>query len=87
MKNPYEEQQTAILTRIINNVAKLNDTLQDLNTRLEEINELNTDLVAFSNIWQHYQRNAAIYLHSTSALQPPKYESTGTHSDGNGPQA
>ncbi|KAJ1920374.1 hypothetical protein H4219_001349 [Mycoemilia scoparia] len=76
MKNPYEEQQTAILTRIIGNVAKLNDTLGDLNAKLEEINELNTDMVSFSNIWQHYQRNSVIYLNSTNSLQPPNKSGT-----------
>ncbi|KAJ1780617.1 1,2-dihydroxy-3-keto-5-methylthiopentene dioxygenase, partial [Coemansia sp. RSA 2167] len=41
MKNPYDEQQTQILARITNNVVKLNDTLLELNQKIEEINEMN----------------------------------------------
>ncbi|KAJ1661726.1 1,2-dihydroxy-3-keto-5-methylthiopentene dioxygenase [Coemansia sp. RSA 1646] len=46
MKNPYDEQQTQILARISNNVVKLNDTLLEVNQKIEEINEMNSDLVA-----------------------------------------
>ncbi|KAJ2305898.1 hypothetical protein IWW55_001704, partial [Coemansia sp. RSA 2706] len=49
---------------------KLNDTLLELNQKIEEINEMNSDLVAFSNIWTHYQRNANLYLTSTNSLEP-----------------
>ncbi|KAJ1941221.1 Dual-specificity kinase, spindle pole body (SPB) duplication and spindle checkpoint function [Kickxella alabastrina] len=72
MRNPYDEQQTQILARITNNVVKLNDTLLELNQKIEEINEMNSDLVAFSNIWNHYQRNANLYLASTNSLEPAK---------------
>ncbi|ORX69502.1 hypothetical protein DL89DRAFT_293141 [Linderina pennispora] len=60
MRNPYDEQQTQILARITNN----------LNEKVEEINEMNSDLVAFSNIWNHYQRNVTLYLNSTKSLEP-----------------
>ncbi|KAJ1765956.1 hypothetical protein IW140_006325 [Coemansia sp. RSA 1813] len=71
MKNPYDEQQTQILARISNNVVKLNDTLLEVNQKIEEINEMNSDLVAFSNIWNHYQRNASLYLASTNSVESP----------------
>ncbi|KAJ1964281.1 hypothetical protein GGI12_001513 [Dipsacomyces acuminosporus] len=70
MKNPYDEQQTQILARITNNVVKLNETLLELNQKIEEINEMNSDLVAYSNIWNHYERNANLYLTSTNSLEP-----------------
>ncbi|KAJ2657173.1 1,2-dihydroxy-3-keto-5-methylthiopentene dioxygenase [Coemansia sp. RSA 1200] len=70
MKNPYDEQQTQILARISNNVVKLNETLLEVNQKIEEINEMNSDLVAFSNIWNHYQRNASLYLASTNSIEP-----------------
>ncbi|KAJ2887699.1 Dual-specificity kinase, spindle pole body (SPB) duplication and spindle checkpoint function [Coemansia asiatica] len=72
MRNPYDEQQTQILARITNNVVKLNETLVELNQKIEEINEMNSDLVAFSNIWNHYQRNANLYLASTNSLEPAR---------------
>ncbi|KAJ1720776.1 hypothetical protein LPJ53_004634 [Coemansia erecta] len=72
MRNPYDEQQTQILARITNNVVKLNETLLELNQKIEDINEMNSDLVAFSNIWNHYQRNANLYLASTNSLEPAK---------------
>ncbi|KAJ2602642.1 1,2-dihydroxy-3-keto-5-methylthiopentene dioxygenase [Coemansia sp. RSA 1804] len=68
--NPYDEQQTQILARISNNVVKLNETLLEVNQKIEEINEMNSDLVAFSNIWNHYQRNASLYLASTNSIEP-----------------
>ncbi|KAJ2442279.1 hypothetical protein GGF42_007009, partial [Coemansia sp. RSA 2424] len=49
---------------------KLNETLLELNQKIEEINEMNSDLVAFSNIWNHYQRNANLYLTSTNSMEP-----------------
>ncbi|KAJ1936134.1 hypothetical protein FBU59_005154 [Linderina macrospora] len=70
MRNPYEEEQQNILKRITNNVVKLNETLAELNSKVEDINSLNSDLVAFSNIWNHYQRNATLYLNSTKSLEP-----------------
>ncbi|KAJ1957166.1 hypothetical protein EC988_000972 [Linderina pennispora] len=70
MRNPYDEQQTQILARITNNVVKLNETLAELNEKVEEINDMNSDLVAFSNIWNHYQRNVTLYLNSTKSLEP-----------------
>ncbi|KAJ2759974.1 hypothetical protein IWQ56_005598 [Coemansia nantahalensis] len=71
MKNPYDEQQTQILARITNNVVKLNDTLLELNQKIEEITEMNSDLSAFSSIWSHFQRNASLYLASTNSLALP----------------
>ncbi|KAJ2473342.1 Dual-specificity kinase, spindle pole body (SPB) duplication and spindle checkpoint function [Coemansia sp. RSA 2322] len=53
---------------------KLNETLLELNQKIEEINEMNTDLVAFSNIWNHYQRNANLYLASTNSMEPAAVE-------------
>ncbi|KAJ2776265.1 hypothetical protein H4R18_005766 [Coemansia javaensis] len=74
MKNPYDEQQTRILARITNNVVKLNETLVELVQKVEDIVEMNSDLVAFSNIWSHYQRNASLYLASTNSLEPVRIE-------------
>ncbi|KAJ2832691.1 Dual-specificity kinase, spindle pole body (SPB) duplication and spindle checkpoint function [Coemansia furcata] len=56
--------------RVLSSLVKLNETLLELNQKIEEINEMNSDLVAFSNIWNHYQRNANLYLTSTNSLEP-----------------
>ncbi|KAJ2882801.1 Dual-specificity kinase, spindle pole body (SPB) duplication and spindle checkpoint function [Coemansia aciculifera] len=56
--------------KILSSLVKLNETLLELNQKIEEINEMNSDLVAFSNIWNHYQRNANLYLTSTNSLEP-----------------
>ncbi|KAI9503763.1 hypothetical protein GGI25_003851 [Coemansia spiralis] len=79
MKNPYDEQQTQILVRISNNVVKLNETLVEVNQKIEEINEMNSDLVAFSNIWHHYQRNASLYLTSTNSMEQPRVQAKREH--------
>ncbi|RIB28910.1 DASH complex subunit Dad4-domain-containing protein [Gigaspora rosea] len=62
VENPHEEQQKTLLNRIVSNVKKLNDVLEDMNSRIQEINEYNRDIVVLSQFWTNYNRNATFNL-------------------------
>ncbi len=82
MENPHEEQQTAIMSRIINNVEKLNEAIVELNRSLQVIwfgppefftnnqetnmNNMNNELI--SQMWANYGRNAGFYLENSGNL-------------------
>jgi len=71
MENPHEEQQNALISRIVLNVSKLNDALEQLNERLEEINEHNKDITIISRMWSNYNRSVLVHLDSTQSLAEP----------------
>ncbi|KAL1918855.1 uncharacterized protein VTP21DRAFT_2877 [Calcarisporiella thermophila] len=71
MENPYEEQQNAILTRIVANVEKLNDVLDELNEQLEEMNGRNQDIAVVTQMWASYSKSALLMLESTGKLASP----------------
>ncbi|CAG8554806.1 10960_t:CDS:2 [Dentiscutata heterogama] len=62
VENPHEEQQKTLLNRIVSNVKKLNDVLEEMNGRIQEINEYNRDIVILSQFWTNYNRNATFNL-------------------------
>ncbi|CAI2177947.1 5401_t:CDS:2 [Funneliformis geosporum] len=68
MENPHEEQQRMLLVRIVKNVEKLNDVLEDMNSRIQEINEYNRDIVILSQFWSNYNRNVTFNLESMQKL-------------------
>ncbi|CAB4412709.1 DASH complex, subunit Dad4 [Rhizophagus irregularis] len=70
--NPHEEQQRMLLGRIVNNVKKLNDALEDMNNRIQEINEYNQDVVVLSKFWSNYNRNVTYNLENIQKLADPK---------------
>ncbi|RHZ64112.1 hypothetical protein Glove_326g187 [Diversispora epigaea] len=71
MENPHEEQQKMLLGRIVSNVKKLNEVLEDMNSRIQEINEYNRDIVILSQFWSNYSRNATFNLESMQKLMEP----------------
>jgi len=71
MQNPYEEQQTVLLGRIIGNVEKLNEAMLELNRALAEINAHNSNITVVTDMWTHYTRNVLFNLESTESLRPP----------------
>ncbi|CAG8544270.1 13555_t:CDS:2 [Funneliformis caledonium] len=68
MENPHEEQQRMLLSRIVKNVEKLNDVLEDMNNRIQEINEYNRDIVILSQFWSNYNRSVTFNLESMQKL-------------------
>ncbi|PQK10938.1 hypothetical protein BB8028_0002g12560 [Beauveria bassiana] len=62
MESPHEHQQNLLLSRIINNVEKLNEA--DIN-----IQNMNVELVA--QMFKNYQSNVLFHLEATDNLKPP----------------
>ncbi|RUS31457.1 DASH complex subunit Dad4 [Jimgerdemannia flammicorona] len=71
MENPHEEQQNALLNRIIVNVQKLNDVVTEMTDRLQEINEHNRDIALIAQMWGNYNRSVLVQLESTQTLADP----------------
>ncbi|KAI9591751.1 hypothetical protein BDF19DRAFT_389147 [Syncephalis fuscata] len=71
MENPHEQQQSALIRRVIHNVKKLNEVLEELNDRMKDVNEHNQDIVTLSKIWSNYSRNVLFNLETTDSLQAP----------------
>ncbi|EEB08851.1 DASH complex subunit Dad4 [Schizosaccharomyces japonicus yFS275] len=69
MNNPMEEQQNAILERIINNLGKLNDSVITLNKKLQQVNMANMNVELASQMWANYARNAVFHLEETGSLK------------------
>ncbi|KAL1930006.1 hypothetical protein VTP01DRAFT_1160 [Rhizomucor pusillus] len=72
MENPHEQQQNALLGRIVSNVSKLNEAVIELNDRLEELNKNNNDIVQIARMWSSYNASSQIHLESTKSLSDPK---------------
>ncbi|KAL0145809.1 DASH complex subunit Dad4 [Mucor lusitanicus] len=70
MENPHEQQQIALLSRIIANVSKLNKSMEDMNTKLESINKDNSDVVLISDMWNAY--NGSVRIHIDDAKEEAK---------------
>ncbi|CAO0789670.1 unnamed protein product [Mucor circinelloides] len=62
MENPHEQQQIALLSRIIANVSKLNKSMEDMNTKLESINKDNSDIALISDMWSAYNGSVRIHI-------------------------
>lgn len=62
MENPHETVQNALLGRINNNVAKLNDGIETVNELLESINKQNINLELLAQMWESYDRNVEFHL-------------------------
>lgn len=51
---------------------KLNDSLELLNDKLEEVNNQNQPAILLSQVWNTYSRNVRIMLEGLGGLQPPE---------------
>ncbi|GAB5588878.1 DASH complex subunit dad4 [Umbelopsis nana] len=71
MENPHEQQQNALLSRIVANVVKLNQVVTDLNERLEDINKHNNDIALIAQMWSTYGASVQIHLESTDNFSEP----------------
>lgn len=66
-----EEQQSALLGRIISNVEKLNESITRLNHSLQLINMSNMNVELASQMWANYARNVKFHLEETHTLKDP----------------
>ncbi|KAI9489873.1 hypothetical protein BDB00DRAFT_840427 [Zychaea mexicana] len=72
MENPYEQTHNAILGRIIDNVARLSEAVENLNERLEEVNKENSDLAVVSQMFSSYWFSSQIYLQTKKSYTGSK---------------
>ncbi|GAA6038183.1 hypothetical protein JCM8097_005782 [Rhodosporidiobolus ruineniae] len=71
MNNPYEEQQEAVLSRILGTVDKLNESMLELNKEIQNVNGYNASTAEVVELWTSYMRNVQWNLQSQKALHPP----------------
>ncbi|KAF9925802.1 hypothetical protein FBU30_004477 [Linnemannia zychae] len=70
--NPHQEQQAALINRISLNVEKLNESLVQLNQKLEQVNNQTQTTVLIAQVWNSYSKSAHINLEGLGGLQPPE---------------
>ncbi|SGZ52274.1 CIC11C00000000052 [Sungouiella intermedia] len=71
MDNPHEQVQVALLSRIINNMKTLNDSVHDMNLCLNEISNKNKDTEVLSQMWANYAQSADYNLDATGQKREP----------------
>lgn len=62
MQNPFEEQQTALLARMLGNVDKLSEAMTELILSLESINHYNLKVSDLNQAIQNYALNVKYNL-------------------------
>ncbi|RDW67317.1 DASH complex subunit DAD4 [Aspergillus mulundensis] len=62
MENPHEQQQTLLLSRIIENVQKLNEAVMEMNQRLQAANIQTMDVELVAQMFKNYQSNVLFHL-------------------------
>lgn len=71
MESPHEHQQSLLLSRIINNVEKLNEAVIALNRNLQEINIQNMNVELVAQMFKNYRSNVLFHLEATDSMQEP----------------
>lgn len=71
MENPFEQTQRSILSRIINNVERLNQSVTTMNQELALINSKNEQLCTVATICDNYQESVQFNITTTGQLKPP----------------
>ncbi|KAL7662525.1 DASH complex subunit DAD4 [[Candida] zeylanoides] len=71
MENPHEQVQNALLSRIINNMEDLNESIVTMNKSLQELNRENMNSELLSQMWENYSKNSQFNLETTGQVQPP----------------
>lgn len=71
MENPYEQVHQSILSRIINNVERLNESVVTLNQELQHINARNGNLEIMGQMCENYHKSAQFNLSATKHKRAP----------------
>lgn len=71
MESPHEHQQNLLLSRIISNVERLNESIMLLNQTLKEINIQNMNVELVAQMFKNYQSNVRFHLEATDSLKEP----------------
>ncbi|PLW52256.1 hypothetical protein PCANC_01704 [Puccinia coronata f. sp. avenae] len=70
MQNPFEEQQTALLSRMLGNVEKLSEAMTELIVTLESINHYNLQVSDLNQAVQNYALNVKYNLQNQNQDDP-----------------
>lgn len=71
MQNPFEQTQRSLLSRIISNVERLNQSVVTLNQELSILNSKNQQLCNIATICDHYQESLQFNISTNGQLKPP----------------
>ncbi|CAR30641.1 Dad4p [Lachancea thermotolerans CBS 6340] len=71
MENPYEQVHQNILSRIINNVERLNESVVTLNQELQHINARNSNLEIMGQMCENYHKSVQFNMSATGHKQSP----------------
>ncbi|RAL11956.1 DASH complex subunit DAD4 [Aspergillus homomorphus CBS 101889] len=71
MESPHEHQQALLLSRIIGNIEKLNESIMVMNRNLQEINIQNMNVELVAQMFKNYQSNVLFHLEATENLKGP----------------
>ncbi|KAI9926135.1 hypothetical protein ASPWEDRAFT_43515 [Aspergillus wentii DTO 134E9] len=71
MESPHEHQQALLLSRITNNIEKLNESVMVMNKNLQEVNIQNMNVELVAQMFKNYQSNVLFHLEATENLQEP----------------
>ncbi|KAK0665904.1 DASH complex subunit Dad4 [Cercophora samala] len=71
MESPHEHQQNLLLSRIITNVEKLNESILVMNKTLQDINIQNMNIELVAQMFKNYQSNVLFHLEATDNLKEP----------------
>lgn len=71
MESPHEHQQNLLLSRIITNVEKLNESILVMNKTLQDINIQNMNIELVAQMFKNYQSNVLFHLEATDNLKDP----------------
>ncbi|KAE8388667.1 DASH complex subunit Dad4 [Aspergillus alliaceus] len=71
MESPHEHQQAVILSRIISNIEKLNESIMAMNKSLQEVNIQNMNVELVAQMFKNYQSNVLFHLEATENLTEP----------------
>ncbi|PYI35998.1 DASH complex, subunit Dad4 [Aspergillus indologenus CBS 114.80] len=71
MESPHEHQQALLLSRIIGNIEKLNESIMVMNRSLQEINVQNMNVELVAQMFKNYQSNVLFHLEATDNLKEP----------------
>ncbi|KHC54824.1 DASH complex subunit DAD4 [Candida albicans P75010] len=74
MENPHEQTHNALLSRIINNMESLNESVVAVNKSLQQINNNNLQTEILSQMWENYIRNSEYNLEVTGLKKEPLFE-------------
>ncbi|AQZ09739.1 DAD4 (YDR320C-A) [Zygosaccharomyces parabailii] len=70
MENPYEQVQVNILSRIMGNIERLNQSVSTLNQELANINRKNQNLEIMGQICENYRDSIQFNLDTTGNRKP-----------------